>query len=211
MNTSILEIKLTQAWGVEITVGPVFFILLLAIAGIMLFRLLNRNFRKHSSWQTLEMELSIGNIGKVKIKPSYEIIRVAHQAWTELATRKAGLLFDKENDVISEVYDSWYEIFKQIRSLIKSIPAEEIKNSKDAQVLVDLLVDVLNKGLRPHLTQWQARFRHWYLDAQKNNGATSPQLLQQKYPEYDLLVADLIEVNKQLVEFSDVLKSIAHE
>jgi hypothetical protein len=211
MNTSILEIKLTPTWGIEITVGPILAILLLVIAGIVLFRLLNRNFRKQSSWQTVEMELSIGNIGKVKIKPSYEIIRVAHQAWTELATRKAGLLFDKENDVISEVYDSWYEIFKQIRSLIKSIPAEEIKNSKDAQVLVDLLVDVLNKGLRPHLTQWQARFRHWYLDAQKNNGTTSPQLLQQKYPEYDLLVADLIKVNKQLVEFSDALKNIAHE
>jgi hypothetical protein len=211
MNTSIFEIKFTQSWGIEVTVGPILIILSLILIGIALFHIWKRKIYGQSNWQTVEMELSIGEIGKIKIKPSYEIIRIAHQAWTELATRKAGLLFDDENDVISEVYDSWYEIFRQIRDLVKSIPAEEIKNSNDAQILVNILVDVLNKGLRPHLTRWQARFRHWYSDAQKKSVDISPQILQRQYPEYNQLVEDLKRVNKQLVEFTDALKTIAHK
>jgi len=35
---------------------------------------------------------------------------------------KEGLLFDEQDDAIFEVYDSWYELFKQMRELIKEIP-----------------------------------------------------------------------------------------
>ena len=38
----------------------------------------------------------------------------------------------------------------------------------DAPVLADVLVKALNDGLRPHLTQWQARFRRWWEEEDGN-------------------------------------------
>src|SRR5205807_2700637 len=112
-------------------------------------------------------QVQLGGIGTVKIRPSYEDIQVAHQAWIELVTRKAALPFEERNDVIAEVYDSWYALFREMRNLTKTIPAERVRGSKDTQALVRLLVDALNHGLRPHLTKWQARFRRWYEQAEK--------------------------------------------
>lgn len=125
-------------------------------------------------------------------------------------TRKAALPFDKDHDVISEVYDSWYALFQGMRSLTKTIPAEKVRGSKDTQELVRLLVDALNKGLRPHLTKWQARFRHWYENALKKSTEKSPQEIQRDFPQYQELVDELTKVNKQLVEYADVIRRIAH-
>ena len=49
------------------------------------------------------------------------------ELWVELNTRKIGLEFDQENDVIVEVYDSWYEYFRVARELIKDLPIEKIE------------------------------------------------------------------------------------
>jgi len=70
-------------------------------------------------------------------------------------------------------------------------------------------VDALNNGLRPHLTRWQATFRHWYDEALKKSLDKSPQEVQRDYPQYSELVEDLIKVNKQLVKYADVIKQIA--
>lgn len=97
-----------------------------------------------------------------------------------------------------------------MRSLTKTIPAEKVRGSKDTQELVRLLVDALNKGLRPHLTKWQARFRHWYENALKKSTEKSPQEIQRDFPQYQELVDELTKVNKQLVEYADVIRRIAH-
>jgi len=66
-----------------------------------------------------------------------------------------------------------------------------------------------NKGLRPHLTRWQARFRQWYGEALKKSPDKSPQEIQRDFPQYRELVEDLIRVNKQLVEYANFIKQIA--
>ena len=125
-----------------------------------------------------------------------------------MITRKAGLLFDPEHDVIAEIYDSWFELFKTTRTLIKEIPAEQIKE-KNTKLLVGTLVDILNKGMRPHLTKWQARFRRWY-NCQIEQGKTdaSPQDIQKLYPHYKALTEDLIKVNKEMVSYANELKKL---
>tara|TARA_Y100000310_G_C20684535_1_gene818117 strand:- start:3003 stop:3389 length:387 start_codon:yes stop_codon:yes gene_type:complete len=112
-------------------------------------------------FEETELNITLGGIGSVKIKPSHEVAQIAHKAWSELITRKAGLQFEPENDVVVEVYNSWYQLFSEMRSLIKEIPASHLKRS-ETKKLVNLLVDSLNKGMRPHLTKWQAKFRRWY-------------------------------------------------
>ena len=204
----LFSIRFTDKYSLAIEIGPVFLALLvLGTAGWVIYSFRRR--RKLPSWSVVEAQVQLGGIGTVKIRPSYEDIQVAHKAWVELVTRKAALPFEEDHDVIYEVYNSWYALFQEMRSLVKTIPAEKVRNSKDTQELVRLLVDALNKGLRPHLTQWQAKFRHWYEEALKNSSGKSPQEVQHEYPNYRELVDDLTKVNRQLVQYAAVIKKIA--
>jgi len=206
----LITIRITDAYSLSIEVGPV--VLALLVLGTAAWIIYHYYFRRRRlpSWSVVEADVQLGGIGKVKIRPSYEDIQVAHKAWVELVTRKAALPFDKDHDVISEVYNSWYALFQEMRSLTKTIPAERVRQSKDTQELVRLLVSALNDGLRPHLTKWQARFRHWYNEALKTDVQKGPQEVQREFPQYQELVDDLVNVNKQLVDYADVIRRIAH-
>lgn len=144
----------------------------------------------------------------VTIKGNKENIQIAHKIWTELVTRKVALPFDEKHDVIVEVYNSWYQVFGEIRRLISEIPAEKIKSNKDVKALVNISIKILNLGLRPHLTKWQARFRHWLSHNQDAFPDLSPQEIQKKFPDYDELVSDLKEINKIMVEFTEKLEEL---
>ena len=57
-----------------------------------------------------------------KVKRNTENLFIANRIYLELVTRKAALPFDEDNDVIVEVYDSWYTLFSTIREEIKNVP-----------------------------------------------------------------------------------------
>lgn len=154
-----------------------------------------------------EINLGIGD-SSVKLTYNKKDQEIAYKLWVELSTRKIGLLFDKEHDVITEVYNSWYEFFKIARELLKDIPASRLPYSND---LIELTEKVLNKGLRPHLTTWQAKYRKWYEKELDSNTEDSPQELQRKYPHYDELVDDLIKTNKRMIEYKNLMKKIAFQ
>ncbi len=204
----ILQIRVTEGYGLSVDVGPLLYAFL-AVASLVLVVYWVKTKVRHPTWSLVDAEVQLGNIGKVRIRPSYENVQIAHKAWVEMVTRKVGLPFEEDQDVISEVYDSWYAVFGEIRNLAKEIPAEKIRESSDTKELVRLLVDALNVGLRTHLTHWQARFRRWYESAVQKNPERSPQEIQREYPQYRELVDDLVKVNKQLVEYVAVLKEIA--
>jgi hypothetical protein len=107
-----------------------------------------------------EAEIGVGN-SKLRFRPNLTDRQVAYAIWVELSTRKIGLPIDLEHDVISEIYDSWYTYFSVTRDLIKSIPISQVKRG-GTQAIIKLSIVVLNEGLRPHLTRWQARYRAWY-------------------------------------------------
>lgn len=157
----------------------------------------------------VELEIKLGGIAKVSIKPNYEVKQIAHQVWVELKTRKAGLLIDKDNDVISDIYKSWYQLFAEIRTLTRNIPASKL-NDPNTKKLVELLVDTLNDGLRPHLTKWRAKYEWWYEKAvaKSKEEELTPQDIQSKYPEYKELVDDMLKINKQLVQYTEEIKKL---
>lgn len=203
----LLTLKFSDEYGLVVAVGPVTIALL--VIGVIWLSYSSIRRKRLRSWSAVEADIQLGGIGTVKIRPSYVDIQIAHKAWVELVTRKAALPFQEDHDVIVEVYNSWYALFQEMRTLAKTIPAEKVRDSKDTQELVRLLVDALNRGLRPHLTQWQARFRHWYEEAVKKETGKSPQEVQREYPHYRELVDDLGKVNKQLVQYAEVIKQIA--
>lgn len=91
---------------------------------------------------------------------------------------------------------------------MKDIPASQINYSSE---LIELTEKVLNNGLRPHLTTWQAKFRKWYNYQAEDSKSTSPQELQTEYEKYDDLLADLKATNARMIEYKELMRKIAFE
>ena len=152
-----------------------------------------------------QASIGIGN-SSITLKLNKKDQEIAYKLWVELSTRKIGLPYDEENDVITEVYDSWYSLFKIARDLLKDIPAERLAYSGE---LVELTQKVLNDGLRPHLTRWQAKYRKWDKQASEKEG--TPQDIQKCYPEYTELIDDLKKTNQKMINYKDLMYKIAFE
>lgn len=166
--------------------------------------------RRSIDERVVEVTVSIplGGIGKLRISADREVARLAHQAWIELVTRKAAIPIDEANDVVEEVFNSWYELFRELRAITKSVPASTLR-SKNARDLVDTLVRALNDGLRPPLTRWQARFRSWYATERQGRPGEEPQAIQRDYPLYAEMMAEIRSVNADLGRFAEALHAIA--
>lgn len=148
-----------------------------------------------------EVALGVGN-NRIKIKPNDVDRQIAYKIWVELSTRKIGLPINLNDDVVVEIYNSWYNFFSVTRDLIKDVPVSRFKR-KDTEGIIRLSIDVLNEGIRPHLTKWQARFRRWYESALDNPDYTdsTPQDIQREYSDFSHLEKDILEVNKKLIEY----------
>ncbi len=133
---------------------------------------------------------------------------VAWKLYVQLATRKAALPFDENYDLISDVYDSLFGLFAVTRELLLELPPHEFEREEG---IAQLLLQVVNSGLRPHLTQWQAEYRSWWDEAVKTDGnrGKAPQEVQRQYPRYAALVSDLKRTNTELSKLADELLIIA--
>jgi hypothetical protein len=140
------------------------------------------------------------------ISRSFMNIEIANRIYIELITRKAAVPFDENHDVIVEVYNSWYTLFNSTRDELKKLPGDILLN-KSTKNLIQLLTDVLNLGLRPHLTEYQAKFRKWFVHelSLKKNKECTPQEIQKKYKDYDKLINSIKEVNELLIEYKEKL------
>lgn len=166
-----------------------------------------RKFRKRSNNIQID-QITLG-IGDSSVSFSYDIRdqEIAYKLWIEMNTRKIGNTFVND-DVIVEVYNSWYSFFQIARDLLKDIPVRKVKK---ASALVDTTTDILNKGLRPHLTKWQARFRRWFSsEIEKNeNRDKTPQEIQQSYPHYAEMIEELRKTNEKMLAYKSLLQKIA--
>lgn len=159
-----------------------------------------------------QTEIGIGS-HKIKLKPTYTDKQIAYAIWVELSTRKIGLPIDFEHDVISEIYDSWYNYFSVTRELIKGVPVNKFRDDSTQQI-IKMSIAVLNEGLRPHLTQWQARFRAWNnkkmkaYEKDESDAVIDPQSLQKQFPEYEKLKEDMERVNAQLITYRKRMREL---
>lgn len=201
----LLRLQLSSSATFSVSLSP-WIVALFVVWAVLIYWLV---WPKSQAWEAKEVSVKVGNLADIKLTPNQEVAGLAHRAWTELVSRKAGVAFDEENDVIIEVYDSWYKLFGEIRSLIKAIPVEKLRASEDAQKLCDYLLKVLNEVLRPHLTKYHARFRAWYDFEVSNSPGKSPQEIQKQYPQYKDLVSDLKQVNAEFLDFESSLRRVA--
>lgn len=180
-----------------------YIVLLVLMASIFIFYKKKKWFVKSLEVNKIELGLKGPNISLQINKKNQEI---AYKLWVELNTRKIGLKYEEDDDVIEEVYNSWYNFFKIAREILKEMPATKIQ---DSYKLVELTLDILNLGLRPHLTKWQARFRQWYLQEKENNPNVTPQEIQKRYPQYEELIKDLLNTNQNMMTYTNLMKKLA--
>ena len=176
-------------------------------------RYLIKKYKQKSSIQEdvelVKLKYKIGGADfEYQITRNYQNIEIAHKIYIELITRKAAIEIEDGKDVIVEIYNSWYSLFKITRDELKSFNGKLLKDNNTSQELVLLLTDVLNKGLRPHLTEYQARFRKWYSEQLDKNSEESPQKIQTNFEEYEELMSSMKNVNRTLMEYSEQLKKI---
>jgi len=199
--TSLLKILVDSDFNVTVEVS-IYLIAALILLGIVLLI-----YKYYSSgWKLRDFEIDEAEFGigdqKVKLRPNTTDKQIAYRIWVELSTRKIGLPIDLNDDVIYEVYNSWYSFFSVTRELIKDVPVTRFQR-QDTEKIIRLSIDVLNIGLRPHLTKWQARYRRWYESQLKSNDSLDlePQEIQKKYPNIEKLESDLLIVNKRLIGY----------
>ncbi|WP_180699905.1 hypothetical protein [Pseudomonas crudilactis] len=165
------------------------------------------------NWNLRDFEIDEAEFGigeqKIKLKPNSVDRQIAYKIWVELSTRKIGLQIDLENDVVYEIYDSWYSFFSVTRELIKDVPVSKFQR-KETERIIRLSIDVLNLGLRPHLTKWHARYRRWHdtQASQQGNLDLEPQDIQRKYPHITDLEADIMSVNNRLIGYREKMYKI---
>jgi hypothetical protein len=212
---NIIDLKL------DICQGTLSFILncwvavaLVVLCGIIYY-LRGKKLQKGSiHTKTMPIRISFNLLGQVveyAIVRNYQNIEIAYRIHVELITRKAALPIDEQHDVITEVYNSWYTLFQTTREELKALSGELLLNNSVSNDLIRLLIDVLNKGLRPHLTEYQAKYRKWYNEALSADGnkGLSPQQIQMKYEHYAPLISSMKEVNQLLIEYAKKLNEIA--
>jgi hypothetical protein len=205
MNVALIDQTLTFYFHILVIA------LLIAILLILLvfFYLFQRYYSK-TKYDLVELNLNIrGPYLKYKIDRNYENLEIAHIIYVELTTRKAAIPIDENYDVIIDVYNSWYELFKTTRLEIKKISGRTLKEDPHSDELVKMTMDILNLGLRPHLTKYQANFRKWNEEAVKDpiNNGRSPQQIQRDFPGYEELIADLKGVTTVLIEYKTQLET----
>jgi hypothetical protein len=201
-----------HTWSLSVSVTA----LLLAIAAaILVAGYLLKLWTGAGSFKKFEIDQAEIGVGshKLRFRPNLTDKQVAYAVWVELSTRKIGLPIDFEHDVIAEIYNSWFEFFSVTRELIKGIPVNRVKRDS-TQAIIKLSIEVLNEGLRPHLTKWQARFRRWYERELKNyddgqgGELLYPQQIQEKFPQYSELRADMERVNTALMRYRAKMKEL---
>jgi len=179
-------------------------IIAIVVVLIILIILLRYYYSRIFRWQSMEVEISGTPKMTFKVERNYENLYIANRIYIELTTRKAAIPIDENNDSIEEIYDSWYHLFGIIRDEIKTVPGKYLKDHDPTKALIGLTRKILNDGLRPHLTEHQAKFRYWLEKAKKdtNNSSLSPQELQLKYPDFANLVSSMKNVNSILSTYA---------
>lgn len=188
----------------------------LLIVGVIIATLIILNRRRqreggvYEQLNPIKLKYKLGGVEvDYEIVRNYQNLEIAHKIYIELITRKAAMEIEQDKDVIVEVYNSWYALFQITRMELKTLKGEILHDNHSSAELVRLLTDILNKGLRPHLTEYQAKFRRWYDEAlDKADKEKSPQEVQRGYVEYSTLIQSMLEVNKTLIAYAGQLKKI---
>ena len=151
MVTDHSRTALDKDFGLSVHVNVVVVAVLILVLALAL---LARHYMFHRRLPEFEIEEAEFGLGdqKITLRANDLDRTVAYRVWVGLSTRKIGLKIDPDDDVVDEIYNSWYEFLAVTRELIKDVPVVKVRQDSTKKV-IQLSIEVLNTGLRPHTYQ----------------------------------------------------------
>lgn len=86
MNTELLSIGIAGNWNAIISVSP--WIIGVGVLVLLLVVAIKMGIGKRwKRWEAVKLNIDLGGVGEVELRPNLEDIQVAHRIWVELVTR----------------------------------------------------------------------------------------------------------------------------
>jgi len=151
-------------------------------------------------------KLSVGlpfGLGNIEFEANEVEQRAAWSLYVELTTRVAVQPLDPESGLLREVLASFYSVFAITRKILSDAgPAV----AHGPESFGPIAIEVLNKGLRPFTSKW-----HPLLQSHENKRAADVSAYEheQKWEYYQNMRRELIELQKQMAIYANVLAKIS--
>ena len=129
--------------------------------------------------------------------------RAAWSLYVELVTRIAVDTLDTEQGLLREALNSLYSLFETTREILKEA-GPDVGASR--QSVGGIAIAVLNKGLRPFLTNWHPRLQVWEA---KRSAEVSLAEHEQQWSEISELRKELESLRQDLSQYAIALAEIA--
>jgi hypothetical protein len=152
--------------------------------------------------KSLTVNLPFG-LGELEFEANEVEQRAAWSLYVELTTRTAIQPLEVHEGSLREVLNSLYALFRLTRKILrKAGPA--VAHGPDS--FGPVAIEVLNKGLRPFNSKW-----HPLLQAHegKRPASLSPSEHERNWEHYQEMHQELVELQKQIRIYADVLAEIA--
>lgn len=175
------------------------------VRGADFFGSLGERFDLHISTTDIDLPVA-GTTITVNIAKNDRL--AAWRIYTQLSTRIAATDFNEEYDSALLVHGSLHKVFELIREEIASIPVERFKKDRSANV-VKFYMDILNEGIRPHLSKWHIPLSKFVENEEKSHPNQSILEIEKRFPNRKELIDSIKAMNKRMKWYSEELLKIA--
>jgi hypothetical protein len=131
-----------------------------------------------------------------------EECRAAWSLYVELVTRVTIEPLGDEKGLLREALTSLYSLFESTRQILREAGPDVGASKKSVG---GIAIGVLNRGLRPFLTEWHPRLKDW--ESQRATGV-SPKEHEDRWPDASRLRQGLIELQRELKKYAQALELI---
>lgn len=141
------------------------------------------------------------NIGGASVEFNKPEVIFSQNIRNFLNTKRTLFKFDADRDNIYDTLASFYQSYNFIREQLKIYDPKSSNSSKSYEA-ANKMIYVLNEFLTEH----QDNFRRWYEFTIKKDNIFDEDIseLQKVYRHYDLIVADINELNKQFIDYAEI-------
>lgn len=129
--------------------------------------------------------------------------RAAWSLYVELVTRIAVQPLEVDRGLVREALNSLYSLFGTTREILKEA-GPDVGATRES--VGGIAIIVLNKGLRPFLSEWHPPLQVWEA---KRSAELSPKEHELNWPEEPQLRQELTQLRSDLEQYANALAKIA--
>lgn len=166
-------------------------------------------FGERITWNITTTEIPVPIVGgSIVVNVAKNDRLAAWRIYSQISTRIAAVEFDENIDSALLVHESLHKVFEIIREEIANIPVERLRGDK-ADNTVKFYLDILNQGIRPHLSAWHIPLQKFVENEQKVHANLSVLEIEKKFPKRKELLESMKLMNGRMKKYADSLLIIA--